>query len=357
MSYYFYLILLRSAFAGRYPVIGADLTNAQHEIMTGLFGPKERLLMQGIVESFLTAPGLWQPVHEVSERSPFVFFHQRKAGGSSIRKVLKARANRARPQLSTYIPCLTPGVPCDTYTLPSVQDRAGMKAVIAGHIPWGEPQNKFERMTHETATNFSCATNFREPLSRVVSCLEFRHGQEMNGNCVSDMDSELLHHLLTKPDRFGNSCLNEPFRIMSGVRADAFSDHLNICNPHNQSEQFGQLIGRHSDFVVALLLTLEHVKECSPLILELYDSYIMASRRFNTTGISFLTTYGKMQKTNVGKAQNKCESQPWRDSNFRMMICNTAIERVLYRAVLRKAACVFNGTNSSMCSSGFDAFL
>jgi hypothetical protein len=92
-----------------------------------------------LARQFLAMESLWPPVTEVTGATPMVFFHQRKAGGSSIRAVLHGLCTDAK--LHCFIICYG-GVDCDTYSLPASGSRS---AVYAGHIPWGEPQNKFER--------------------------------------------------------------------------------------------------------------------------------------------------------------------------------------------------------------------
>ena len=92
-----------------------------------------------LTRQFLAMESLWPPVTEVTGATPMVFFHQRKAGGSSIRAVLHGLCTDAN--LHCFIICYD-GINCDTYTLPT---KGSPSAVYAGHIPWGEPQNKFER--------------------------------------------------------------------------------------------------------------------------------------------------------------------------------------------------------------------
>ena len=93
-----------------------------------------------LTRQFLAMKSLWPPVTEVTGATPMVFFHQRKAGGSSIRAVLHRLCTDAN--LHCFIICYD-GIPCDTYSLPVAS--GSPSAVYAGHIPWGEPQNKFER--------------------------------------------------------------------------------------------------------------------------------------------------------------------------------------------------------------------
>ena len=82
--------------------------------------------------------------------------------------------------------------------------------------------------------------------------------------------------------------------------------------------------------------------KCSPLILEVPDSYAMAERRFKDSGISFFKAghaqggKARMAKTkSYSKGIDGCESHPWNVENLRVLKCATAIEQVLYDAVVR----------------------
>ena len=136
---------------------------------------------------------------------------------------------------------------------------------------------------------------------------------------------------------------------MSGIRADSFVDHLNICHLHARSEEVGrEAFGPHAEFMVALMLTVEHTMKCSPLILEVPDSYAMAERRFKDSGISFSINASGADAEDVTASFGalvqppgyhpietaECESRPWNDENLRVLKCATAIEQVLYDAVV-----------------------
>ena len=300
--------------------------------------------MHAVTRRFLGMESLWPPVSEVTVARPMVFFHQRKAGGTSIRLLLDNICNASK--LKCYIICHR-GISCDTYTLPTKRTSAG--AVYAGHIPWGEPQNKFERYWRRPSSNFSCATNYREPVSRVVSCLAHRHGPEMKGNCIEDMDVELLRSLLEKPDAYGTSCLNEPFRIMSGIRSDRFVDTLDVCDEFSQGPE--GMVNPHAKLEFALQLTLEHASKCSPLILESMHTYAAASTRFKATPLRFLDGQGMMHHTNSGE-RNNCSDRQWDKSNLKLVMCKTALERVLYHTVKRKAECALHGLDGQLCIAG-----
>ena len=226
-----------------YPDPAVAVSTAMNADIKNMYGNKTVASISSILRSFLSEPALWsEPVTDVSGAHPFIFFHQRKAGGSSIRQALWASARGH--DLTTYIPCKD--MHCDTYTLPKLippqhhhhQRRkhtkhkkvkstwydGTRKAVYAGHFPWGEPQNKFELYDatslqgNKTSTAFSCATNYRSPIPRIASCLYMRHEEKMKGNCVSDMDSVTLEYLLREPDRC--VCFHTPeYSLCACVRA------------------------------------------------------------------------------------------------------------------------------------------
>jgi hypothetical protein len=288
-----------------------------------------------LTRQFLAMESLWPPVTELTGATPMVFFHQRKAGGSSIRAVLHRVCTDAN--LQCYIICHN-GIACDTYSLPA---SGSPSAVYAGHIPWGEPQNKFERYWHRSSSNFSCVTNYREPVSRIISCLAYRHPTEMLGKCVADMDVGLLRVLLNRPDRFGNSCLNEPFRIMSGIRSDHFIDRLDECDGFSHD----------ANLELALRLTLKHASKCSPLVLESPDTYREASRRFNATPLRFVDGEGNMYTihNNTAKNPTNCSGRIWGNENLKLVMCKTALERIIYHTVKRKAECALHGLDGQLC--------
>ena len=186
-------------------------------------------------------------------------------------------------------------------------------------------------------------TNYREPVSRIISCLAYRHPTEMRDKCVADMDVGLLRVLLNRPDRFGNSCLNEPFRIMSGIRSDHFIDRLDECDDP------GGRVDDDANLELALRLTLTHASKCSPLVMESPDTYTLASRRFNATPLRFVDGEGNMYHTNFAKNSTNCSGRTWGKENLRLVMCKTALERILYHTVKRKAECALHGLDGQLC--------
>ncbi len=113
---------------------------------------------------------------------------------------------------------------CDTYAFPS--NSVGQIAIYAGHFRWGI-QSDLARSGHKySRTHFSCLTNYRHPIDRIESCIYYRFQDKLNGACLMDMSFEQIQDILTWVDPYGQTCLNEPFRIMSGFHEDAVIDHL-----------------------------------------------------------------------------------------------------------------------------------
>ena len=198
-------------------------------------------------------------------RYPFIFFHQRKAGGTSVRETLKEAGNLTK--LNTYVICSVDQT-CDHYSIPI----RGVHAVYAGHIPWGEVY-KFNRFGPEhNRDKFSCLTNFREPVSRLISCVEYRFQSIVQEHgCLSNIStSKLIDIITTKTDEYGVSCLNEPFRILSGIYNENVIDNLGIHLNHSSgSSDIARLQPKfHGMESFALQMTLHNVAKCGVMILE-----------------------------------------------------------------------------------------
>ena len=117
-----------------------------------------------------------------SPARPFVFFHQRKCGGSAVRQMVAAAAD-ARG-LRAYIPgrparAGEPYVGPETYEPPQHARWRGPfedVSVLAGHLSWpGVVQGLYAKEAHAASVRpaevaFDCLTIFRETVSRVESC-------------------------------------------------------------------------------------------------------------------------------------------------------------------------------------------
>ena len=105
---------------------------------------------------------MWRQVRDLNDKNhPLIFFHQRKAGGTSIRDSLYKVSKHNK--LSNYIVCFSKHVhDCDMYELPVTQ----LYSIYGGHFHWNSLRylNRFH-LSNGSDFNFSCITNFREPVT------------------------------------------------------------------------------------------------------------------------------------------------------------------------------------------------
>ena len=272
---------------------------------------------------------IWKP-HNVSEQTPFVFMHQRKAGGTSLRSTLHMAARMSN--LTSFIPCFG-GVDCRVFTIPM----APAYAVYALHTTWSE----LERLVSESLqrnntvfakyrlplvekvwrddledesddenasdfasadiyptsvpsaslfvdtvasssrTPFACLTNFREPVSRLISCLYFRfdrYFQNRNLSCINDLSVARMTRLLVeKLDSYNNSCLNEPFRVLGPFDDERVVTSLGY---HYNNATF-EVSPRQGELELTTLnATLHNLQHCVPVVLELPHSYRLLKTAF-----------------------------------------------------------------------------
>ena len=170
---------------------------------------------------------------------PFVFFHQRKSGGTSWRHIIYQRARElARSRLESdeglknaitavlprndtlaFIPCLTHS--CKLWTIPNPfipGDEKGRNFTIyAGHLHWSVIHHSFPTFRRHLNL-LQGLTNFREPVSRVVSCLRYRFRQDFESpdSFKKYSAKELGELLINRLSGLGFGCNNEPLRLLSG---------------------------------------------------------------------------------------------------------------------------------------------
>eukprot|EP00639_Heterosigma_akashiwo_P015321 CAMPEP_0206369024 /NCGR_PEP_ID=MMETSP0294-20121207/5040_1 /ASSEMBLY_ACC=CAM_ASM_000327 /TAXON_ID=39354 /ORGANISM="Heterosigma akashiwo, Strain CCMP2393" /LENGTH=376 /DNA_ID=CAMNT_0053815679 /DNA_START=12 /DNA_END=1142 /DNA_ORIENTATION=- len=218
---------------------------------------------------------------------PFVFFHVRKAGGLSLRAEITQATKRQN--LSAWVPCILD--PCIPYTYPPF-DRLGKTAVYASHMNYvGIVQQILEKSftrvmsletvpvhngTGEASINpvhvgrppFTCLTNLRSTVSRVISCWNFRMQQEgarhkIKAPLASEMSPDDWVNLLPiAADAYSKGCNNELARVFGSTYDEA------IVNRHHLSEptflpEFNRIASRMSKCVV---IELEKCQESTEVI-------------------------------------------------------------------------------------------
>jgi hypothetical protein len=198
--------------------------------------------------------------------------------GSSISTLLlqSIRESVINRKLPYFIPCVDPAEPCidRDRRLPNKT-----VAVYAGRFYWGD----FSRLRDLSLKKISkrveghCVTNFQEPVSRLIFCLKKNFNTEIKQkhNDLSEVSTQYLEKLLNSKSQLdGRSCLNEPYRVLSGQRDELFLESL-LENDHARRAAFA--------------MTLQHAKDCFPLVLEipasfdLYNSIYLRANVFNSS--------------------------------------------------------------------------
>jgi len=204
-----------------------------------------------------------------SPNEPFVFFHVRKGGGSSIRTLLYTSSQKYN--LDYWIPCSNGHkTPCVPFTLPWYDQKKPRKAVYASHLNWSMMSQFMRETIHDnrvrknkliptTKRTFkiedhekertdlyqslqvddglrafgSCLTNIRPTVSRVKSCWNFRFVQSKDKRWeIPDASNATIEEwkilLPDAVDHFGNGCNNEMYRIFGSTQHEKFVNQLSI---------------------------------------------------------------------------------------------------------------------------------
>lgn len=179
------------------------------------------------------------------KQKPFIFFHVRKAAGSSLRYVISRSASMNN--FTHWIPCFHPRA-CKPFTSPPSNK---LHEVYGSHVNYMEIshvlldlsfahngrsetiQKKMKTLKLENKTakiyefdykepEFNCLTNLRETVKRVVSCWNYRMTrtapnffQIPTANQMTPKDWETL--LPTAYDFYSSGCNNELARIFGSL--------------------------------------------------------------------------------------------------------------------------------------------
>lgn len=162
-----------------------------------------------------------------SENKPFIFFHQRKAGGSTFRQFLYDAANNLGAR--SWIPsCRFGPIPCAVFALPT----HAKFAVYGGHFRYMEAHKNFVVTNFKTFLQnkrkpkhkpFTCLVTARPTLDRVVSCWNYRFIQELKLEAkeyhATSMTASQWDELLpTAFSKFNEGCNNEFIRNFGDIQ-------------------------------------------------------------------------------------------------------------------------------------------
>lgn len=171
--------------------------------------------------------------------SPFVFFHCRKAGGSTWRGIL-AKAAKALA-LPSWIAC-EGGIPCRSYNIPV----RGKYSIYGGHLYFADVLNvqgfsgdaNRAKKAKETAP-FDCIVSLRPTVSRVVSCwnFRFRGGVLHDFAWASNMTSEQWGTMLPNAySREREGCNNEFVRVFGDITNEVRVNTLSTAALQSQQQ-------------------------------------------------------------------------------------------------------------------------
>ena len=327
--------------------------NIEQKLSSGIDESTATIFLDRIEQSFLAIPNddIWSRIPSISPDAPFFFFHQRKAGGEGLRDSLFDAAKLRG--LKSYIICVGQNpynghhIPCDAYHV-----KFGMKdiSIYAGHLSYGE-QFAIQRQDagSHNRQNISCTTNFREPLSRVLSCLRYRH----HIPCLKEVSADKFKEYLLRTDTFGHSCISEPFRIMSGINDEDLLD-FDIEDIQLKSAQLRtrtRFRGRRLDEMDAVGIykrTLSHVAECAPVVLEIPESYELVADRCpqifrDDNGTNVAIVARKILSTDHASTTGDCAPSK---EQTELLMNYTKLERRLYNVVRRKVEDALNNTHT-----------
>eukprot|EP00978_Attheya_sp_CCMP212_P007606 scaffold17567_cov28-Attheya_sp.AAC.1 len=214
-----------------------------------------------------------------NKNKPFVFFHIRKGGGSTLRStIFNAVQNKS---LQSWIPCHT--TECEPFSLPP---QLKIYEVYASHVnfiqvvqlfrevgiakTFANKQQHLKKVTldndkeatvytgvNDTYPLFDCLTNLRPTVSRVVSCWNYRmiqsKAQAWRIPASHDLSSKDWETLLPITyDRFSNGCNNEISRIFGSTVDETVVNTLSPDNPIFLNE-FEKIASRMSKCIVVMV--------------------------------------------------------------------------------------------------------
>eukprot|EP00930_Biecheleria_cincta_P055461 TRINITY_DN41778_c0_g1_i1.p1 TRINITY_DN41778_c0_g1~~TRINITY_DN41778_c0_g1_i1.p1 ORF type:complete len:467 (+),score=39.79 TRINITY_DN41778_c0_g1_i1:46-1401(+) len=262
--------------------------------------------------------------------TPFIFYHLRKCGGSSLRRTLHRSV--LQRNATDFIPCETKGVPCSTYSLDmwSSKEELTSVSVAAGHFSWGTLQTYLNQQSRVPAGivrqkqrhNTACFTQLRLPIARILSCYNFRFLQESRysifGNrSLHDFSKRELRDVLhLGKDQYGHGCANEIVRIFSG-----YTDENEILDLHMNSVE-AQAIA---------LGTKRHLNMCVIGLLE--DQ--LATRAILSHFFPWIDIR-QWEHLNSGKSRSKSNVDAMPAENLAVLKHETDFEMRLYRHALRR---------------------
>lgn len=219
--------------------------------------------------------------------SPFVFFHFRKAGGTTIRQSLADAAKHYN--ITSFIPCYN-GVKCATYFIP---DKTTKWALAGGHIYFADVLNKLgftSKREVRSEQRFNCLLSIRPTVERVISCWNYRFsGQDgitVPGFVPADKlkPTEWDRNLPMYYSGYLEGCNNEIFRVLGDIASETRVNTLtswNATRSHNNTlVMMEQQCALHTELDVVLsrmsqcIVTLSDRCEDNSIVIKHYAPWL-----------------------------------------------------------------------------------
>lgn len=208
---------------------------------------------------------------EPRENHPFVFFHLRKAAGSTVRKQLDTYAHNHSKR--SYVACFS--APCETYAPPQ-EHRDEFFSIYGGHYSYPSTLRSLfisQRAGARVSVpklKFDCLVLLRKPTSRVQSCWNYRLVEESQGGEkqaeIGSMDAvQLASKLPTAMSSYGEGCNNEALRVLSSTSSEEVVNTL-TSDPEHWSPAAPVLLEE----------TLHHMQKCVVGVVERCDDTMRA---------------------------------------------------------------------------------
>ena len=210
-----------------------------------------------------------------SHEWPFVFFHLRKAGGSTVRTALDDAAKAAK--VDSFVACQG-GVSCTTWG-PSTDHHDGKGPdVIGGHFfaplvdRWASQRWSTGRhaafLANSTTTNApACFVLLRQTVPRVKSCWNYRFIQTMG---------QSLRHKLPGVRSFGNTSAAEIGRTLPRARSNydegCNNEAARVLSYHGFDEELlGRLTAGGESSATATAVVAEVLKRLSSCVVGILE--------------------------------------------------------------------------------------
>ena len=157
-------------------------------------------------------------LHPTVDR-PFVFLHQRKCGGMSVRVAEYMSGLKLGLEAASFVPCFNPMCKITQPDLASIE----ASAILACHCNWYTVIPRVK--------GFACLSSFRHPVSRAVSCLFYKFPRQVRPEMLANMSTTQFRALLKNTLHDDNAtCNNEALHMFSSSYKFSELDHL-VRNP------------------------------------------------------------------------------------------------------------------------------